>query len=161
MHLFIIIILIIAISTDHHHHAPRQLIRTCLLDMHGFLSWCQASAHLLLRNILLRYLIHPNNYTADAHCGTGNIVKIEIAVACDRDYKINGDGEDEDGSPLCSSKIGHSMIFWHRTSPIRGGKQCLRVRIIPSQPFGLLPNVLQGGEDIFYRKPLSAAFNRH
>ena len=33
--------------------------------------------------------------------------------------------------------------------------------IFHSQPFGLLPNVLQCGEDIFHRKPLSATFHRH
>merc|ERR1719220_1733006 len=47
-------------------------------------------------------------------------------------------------APLCSSQIGHSSIFCYRTTH-----------------FGLVPNVLQCGEDIFHREPLSPTFHRH
>ena len=76
--------------------------QTCLSDMQGFLSWCQASAHLLL-NIGCSSLLWDGN-------------------RCDDDGHHSGNDDINSDSPLCSSKIGNSVVFCHRTSPMELSK---------------------------------------
>ena len=74
---------------------------TCLLEIHGFLRWCQAWAHFVLR-ILVRWLEEPL------------VTMISRMVV----FKMVYDTTIEVNEPSCPSEVRHPIIISHGANPI-------------------------------------------
>ena len=75
---------------------------TCLLEIHGFLRWCQASAHFVLR------------IRCQMVRGTIVVTMISRIVV----FKMVDDTTIEVNEPGCPSEVGHPIILCHRANPI-------------------------------------------
>ena len=75
---------------------------TCLLETHGFLRWCQASAHFVLR------------IRCQMVRGTIVVTMISRIVV----FKMVDDTTIEVNEPGCPSEVGHPIILCHRANPI-------------------------------------------
>ena len=74
---------------------------TCLLEIHGFLRWCQASAHFVLR------------IRCQMVRGTIVVTMISRIVV----FKMVDDTTIEVNEPSCPSEVGHPTILCHGSNP--------------------------------------------